>query len=163
MKKKKNRSTSAGAAANSSTQPIVSTSTDIEANPLLAAVLSFYKQPFHQAEYGSWVYDANSNFVFQFESEFDEEGNYAKGCKEMQEAVIKSLNSKEHKPIAELNLSLHIEDPNFILNNGKLFAIIRGWGNLTGVGANNFPAEKALKIQDDFRDWLITKLSVNGG
>jgi len=158
-----NSNSSAVTAADSSIQPIAHSSADIEANPMLAAVLSFYKQPFHQAKYGSWVYDANSNFVFQFESEFDEKGDYAKGCKEMQEAVIKSLNSKEHKPIAELNLSLHNEDPNFILNNGKLFAIIRGWGNLTGVGANNFPAEKAAKIQDDFRDWLIRKLSVNGG
>lgn len=125
--------------------------------------LSFYKQPFHQAKYGSWVYDALSNFVFQFFSEFDEKGDYAKGCKELQETVINSINSKEHKPIAELNLSLREDDPNFILNNGKPFILIRGWGNLTDVGAHNFPAEKAAQIQDDFRDWLICKLSVNGG
>lgn len=26
-----------------------------------------YTFPFHQAKYGNWVYDANSNFIFQFE------------------------------------------------------------------------------------------------
>ena len=43
-------------------------------------------------------------------SEFDEKGDYAKGCKELQEAVIISLNSEEHKPITELNLSLREDD-----------------------------------------------------
>ena len=40
----------------------------IESIPL--EKLSFkdlYQFPFHQAKYGSWVYDANSNFIFQFE------------------------------------------------------------------------------------------------
>lgn len=117
--------------------------------------LQFYKKPFHKAKYGSWVYDANSNFVFQFESEFDEKGNYAPGCKELQQAVIDILNDEYLK--FNLNLTLG-EDPNFILKDGKLFIMIRGWGNLTGVGAHNFSGDKAAKIQDDFRDWLIYKL-----
>jgi hypothetical protein len=55
----------------------------IEAIPL--EELSFkdlYQFPFHQEEYSSWVYDANSNFIFQFE--FDNKGT--------QEKIIKILN-----------------------------------------------------------------------
>jgi hypothetical protein len=154
---------SAGTNADNEMQPIDNPSASIAANDLLAAVLSFYKQPFRKGKYHSWVYDANSNFVFQFESEFDETGEYAKGCKELQEAVICSINSKEQNPIAELKLSICKNDINLILNNDKPFITIRGWGNLTGVGAHNFSGEKAAKIQDEFRDWLISKLSINGG
>ena len=121
--------------------------------------LSFYKQPFHKSKYGTQVWDTQDNFVFQFFSKFDEKGEFAKGCKEQQEAVIRSINSEQHEPIAELNLSLHSKDPNYILNNGENFILIRGWGGLTGIGGHNLPAEKAAKIQDDFRDWLISKLS----
>jgi len=39
------------------------------------------------------------------------------------------------------------------------FILIRGWGNLTGIGGYNFDSEKASKIQDDFRDWIIYKLT----
>jgi len=123
--------------------------------------LNFYTQPFHQAEYGSWVYDGKTNFVFQFEKTeaYDELGNYAEGVKELRQEIIFSLNSINHEPIDSLNLSVNVEDGTEILNNGKLFITIRGWGNLTGVGAHNFGSAKAVKIQNDFRDWLIYKLS----
>jgi len=108
--------------------------------------LQFYTRPFHKAQYGGWVYDAKGNFVFQFET------------KEFRESVIFSLNAIDSDPLKFLNLSIS-SDPNEILNNGFPFITIRGWGNLTGTGANNFSAEKASKIQDDFRDWIIFKLT----
>jgi hypothetical protein len=45
------------------------------------------------------------------------------------------------------------------MRDNELFILIRGWGNLTGTGAHHFSEEKAVKIQDDFRDWIIYKLS----
>lgn len=123
--------------------------------------LFFYKQPFHQPKYGTWVYDANFNFVFQFDEvkRYDEKGNYLKGVKELRAEIIKSLNSPKHLPIEALNLSFNPKDPIAILNHGEPFITIRGWGNLTGTGSHHFSEEKASKIQDDFRDWLIYKLS----
>jgi hypothetical protein len=147
---------------NSSTKAEITTSSLPIGNTDVSCRLSFYKQPFRRPKYGSWVYDANENFVFQFETKFNDKGDYAEGEKELQAAVINSINAENHQPIKELNLSVDKDDENCILNNDAEFIIIRGWGNLTGVGANNFPAEKAAKIQDDFRDWLIRKLSENG-
>ena len=110
--------------------------------------LKFYKRPFKLDEYGtSWVYDAKGNFVFQFE----------KGA-EHKEEVIFSLNALDKEPIKELNLSVGT-DPVEIRNNAGEFITIRGWGGLTGVGGYGFSAEKASKIQDEFRDWIIYKLS----
>jgi hypothetical protein len=123
--------------------------------------LNFYTQPFHLAKYGSWVYDSKSNFVFQFDEKekYNDKGRYIDGLIELRREIISSLNFVNHKPIKELNLSVNPNDETEIFNNGELFITIRGWGNLTGVGGYNFKPEKAAKIQNDFRDWIIYKLS----
>lgn len=121
--------------------------------------LNFYTRPFHHAKYGTWVYDAKSNFVFQFENKYDEKGEYIDGVKELQKEVIFSLNALDSEPIEGLNLSIDPNDECMILNNNIPFIMIRGWGNLTGIGGYNFDMEKASKIQDDFRDWIIYKLT----
>jgi len=116
--------------------------------PLLANRLSFYTRPFKMYEYGRQVYDAKDNFVFEFE----------KGVsKELQKEVIFSLNALDNEPINELKLSFL--DAIEILNDGQKFICIRGWGNLTGTGGYNFSEEKAIKIQDDFKNWIVYKLS----
>lgn len=121
--------------------------------------LKFYNRPFHRAKYGTWVYDAKSNFVFQFENKYDEKGEYIDGVKELQQEVIFSLNALDSEPIKGLNLSIDPNDECMILNNDIPFIMIRGWGNLTGIGGYNFDSEKASNIQDDFRDWIIYKLT----
>ena len=119
--------------------------------------LNFYTRPFRKCKYSGWVYDARDNFVFQFEPRFDTKGSYLEGEKEMQEKIIFSLNAIDHEPVTELNLVL--KNPIEIYNVKDHHLItIRGWGNLTGVGAHNFPAEKAEKIQDDFVQYLLYKL-----
>jgi hypothetical protein len=128
--------------------------------------LKFYNRPFHQPKYGGWVYDAKSNFVFQFDEvkKYDEKGNYLNGLKELgikelRQEVIFSLNALDNEHIEGLELSINPKDPTEIYNKGKSFIRIRGWGNLTGIGGYNFDLEKASKIQDDFRDWIIYKLT----
>jgi len=61
--------------------------------------LKFYNRPFHRAEYGTWVYDAKSNFVFQFENEYDDKGRYIDRIKELQQEIIFSLNALDSEPI----------------------------------------------------------------
>jgi hypothetical protein len=108
----------------------------------------FYTRPFKMYEYGRQVYDAKDNFVFEFE----------KGVsKELQQEVIFSLNALDNEPINELKLSFL--DAIKILNDGQEFICIRGWGNLTGTGGYHFSEVKAIKIQDDFKNWIVCKLS----
>lgn len=117
----------------------------------------FYTLPLHKSKYSGWVWDAKGNFVFQFESEFTDKGQFVDGCLEMQDRILKSLNADSHEPIPELNLE--VKDAIELWNDNKLLILIRGWGNLTGVGAHNFTGEKACKIQDNFVKWIIEKLS----
>lgn len=118
--------------------------------------LNFYTRPFHQAKYSGWVYDAKGNFVFQFEGDYDEKGNYKKGYKELTENIIFSLNDVNHSPVP--NLKLKLKDDIELYKDGKLFILIRGCGGLTGIGGHNFDSEKASKIQDDFVQYLLYKV-----
>lgn len=110
----------------------------------------FYTQPFKMYEYARQVYDAKDNLVFEFE----------KGVsKKLKKEIIFSLNSLDNEPIENINLTFSEDRILNINNENKSIICIRGWWNLTDIGGYNFDEEKALKIQNDFRDWIIYKLS----
>jgi len=103
-----------------------------------------YKFPFHQAKYGSWVYDADSNFIFQFQ--FDD--------KETQEKLIKILN-EETEDYKRQNVT---SESGLISVDGQPFILIRGWGSLTGIGGYNLNGDYAAKIQDTLEEYIVNKL-----
>lgn len=109
-----------------------------------------YKFPFHQAKFGTWVYDADSNFIFQFEMD----------NKTTQESVIKILNG-ELNPTKE-NKFVHKDGMIYLEKDGNLheFILIRGWGNLTGCGSYNLDGEWAGKIQDSLAEYIVEKLTL---
>lgn len=118
----------------------------IESIPL--EKLSFkdlYKFPFRQAIFGTWVYDDNSNFIFQFQ--FENENT--------RKQVIDILNGD----------FIPKKKKNFIFKDGiisiddKQFIMIRGWGNLTGIGGYNIDGEYAAKIQDTLGEYIVEKLN----
>ena len=47
----------------------------------------------------------------------------------------------------------------FSVNGAKI--VVRGWGYLTGVGGLNLPEKEAMKIQDEFAEWLSDKLKAH--
>jgi hypothetical protein len=104
-----------------------------------------YQFPFHQASYGSWVYDANSNFIFQFEF----------SNKETEEKCINILNGDltdyKRQDVEFKNGEIFV--------NGESFILIRGWGNLTGCGAYNLDGDYAAKIQDTLAEYIVEKLN----
>lgn len=108
-----------------------------------------YEFPFHQAKYGGWVYDAKGNFIFQFE--FDN--------KETKEKIINILNGE----VVEYNRQeIRVEDGYISINiNGDWLnaILIRGWGNLTGVGAYNLDGKYAARIQDTLAEYIVEKLN----
>jgi hypothetical protein len=79
-----------------------------------------------------------------------------------------------HDIIAKLNgdNSIILENYyNFSYNNGKIWAfstndkkkkhimLIRGWGHLIGIGGLHLKAEDAVKIQDDFGQYIVGTLN----
>jgi hypothetical protein len=55
-------------------------------------------------------------------------------------------------------IEIHSENPIF---KGKPVLLIRGWGYLTGIGGLHLPQEEAIKIQDDFGDYIVEQLNKN--
>ena len=55
-------------------------------------------------------------------------------------------------------IEIHSENPIF---KGKPVLLIRGWGYLTGSGGLRLSSEEAVKIQDEFGDYIIEQLNKN--
>lgn len=108
-----------------------------------------YEFPFHQAKYGSWVYDAKGNFIFQFEN----------GDANVREKIIGILNgevteyNRREVRGSEGSIEVNIE------GKWKELILIRGWGNLTGTGAHNLDGDYAARIQDTLQEYIVEKLS----
>lgn len=103
-----------------------------------------YQFPFNQAKYGTWVYDLNSHFIFQFENV----------DKDTREKFIQIINDEltEYK-----RQDVTCKDGEIFID-GKHFITIRGWGNLTGCGAYNLEGDYACKIQDTLLDYIVDKI-----
>ena len=106
-----------------------------------------YELPLRQDEYGSWVYDNKDNFVFQFE----------KVNEKNQKDILDILNGVRASENIEHTFTY--EDCYIVMDGTRQILLIRGWGNLTGTGAHNLPAEEAANIQDTFAAWIIEKLT----
>ena len=102
------------------------------------------------------VRDAKYQFVFQFESKFDKEGNFAQGWKEFENRVVSCLNGNPEK----FKHPFEAKDGE-IFTNGIHVMTIRGWGNLTGIGAHNLPHDEAANIQDTFCQFIIETLNTS--
>ena len=113
--------------------------------------LEFYKLPFSDKYKCGYIYDANSNFIFQFET-YDTN---------IYNEILNHLNSD--KLSTECNFRLHPDDPICIqMKNDKGWTdiiTIRGWGSLTGKGGYDLHPDKAIELQDSLVKWLLYKLN----
>lgn len=114
-----------------------------------------YKFPLHKDKHGSWVRDSRSNFVFQFEPRFSK-GDFAEGWKELESKALDAINDRcfFDKEVYLNEGSIFLKD-----DNSEPIITIRGWGNLTGIGGHNLPAEEAANIQDTFASYIVTQLN----
>ena len=112
--------------------------------------LEFYKPPFTDKYKCGYIYDVNSNFMFQFETY----------NVELYSKILNHLNGKSStNHIFRLN-----PDNPLCIQMKQAYAwtdiiTIGDWENITGVEGYNFTNEKAKKIQDDLAQWLVYKLN----
>lgn len=84
--------------------------------------------------------------------------------------LIDVIENEKYKSIVQKMLdiingesNLHVTNKleyknDIIYVDGYQVFLVRGWGHLTGCGALNLSPDKAIKIQDDFCDFIIKKL-----
>lgn len=115
-----------------------------------------YEMPLHKMGHSSWVMDAKSRFVFQFEPKFTDKGDYELGWEKFEEEILNCLNSIAPMPNTGLDFK-HLEG---VIYKGIMPVItIRGWGYLTGTGGLRLPAEEAANIQDTFAQFIVDTLN----
>lgn len=111
-----------------------------------------YQFPFHQAKYGSWVYDKNSHFIFQFEL----------GGEKVRSKVIQILNGEleeyDRREVKHESGYIKVK----IEEDWHNLILIRGWGNLTSGGGYNLDGDYACKIQDTLAEYIVEKLNFTG-
>lgn len=90
-----------------------------------------------------YVYSANEVMTF----------NILTDDKDKVKEVLDALNGKSNKRYNNVEYA-----DEHILVDGKPIFLIRGWGHLTGVGTLSLPCETAVKIQNDFCNWVVRKL-----
>ena len=107
-----------------------------------------YKFPLVELGYSiGRVYDSGNNFVFQFHIE----------SKSTKEKLLKCINGEIN--LTNPHISFRHEDGFILDNDHNKLILIRGWGNLTGIGAHNLPVEEAANIQDTFADFIVERLN----
>lgn len=63
----------------------------------------------------------------------------------------------KHKFYRE-GIEIYSENPIF---KGESVLLIRGWGYLTGIGGLHLSSEEAIRIQDEFGDYIVEQLNKN--
>lgn len=107
-----------------------------------------YLFPLEADKFCSWVWDAKGNFVFQFQCDDMEV------CKNLLRVINGKTNlaNKTLKFIHEGGLIKEVD-------SGEDIILIRGWGNLTGIGGHNLPPKEAANIQDTFAEYIVERLN----
>lgn len=107
-----------------------------------------YSFPLHLDKSIGWVRDAKSQFVFQFE-------DYVDNNISLQNNIVDIINGNS-KPLTQHSF---IHKDGIISENGNEFILIRGWGNLTGIGGHNLHPKEAINIQDTFAEFIVEQLN----
>lgn len=103
----------------------------------------YYKLPLKFDGF-NYAWDKNGNMALMFDFNVQ---------KEDAEKIVNTINGTAKHKIKKLKF----DGVDFFDKDNYIFCI-RGWGNLTGIGANNLPESKAAEIQDAFRDFVHNQL-----
>ena len=119
---------------------------------MMAFILKFmktykdiYELPLEESH--GWIYDQKRNFVFQFM--IDDE--------KKEQKILNVINGKEN--FKNLDLVFKHEQGQIVGKSGLPIILIRGWGNLTGIGSMNLSVEEASNIQYTFANFIVERLN----
>ena len=103
-----------------------------------------YALPLSRDEHSNWIYDANENFICQFDD----------GAEGMEEILLDVINGDIS---ARPKIKFKHEGGIISTELGKEIILIRAWGWLTNV--MKLSGKEASNIQDTFAEFLVSKLN----
>ena len=106
-----------------------------------------YKLPLHADHHGSYAWTKNDVMALDFDYDVD---------MKVRKDIIATINGeKESETKGRWFRTNHID---FFLDGQYIFCI-RGWGHLTGTGAMHLPETSAARIQDEFSDYVYSRIN----
>lgn len=108
-----------------------------------------YKLPVINHVGTPFVFDSDNNVLFQFLTE----------DMKFRERVVKTINGDY---VPEMKNLFFIQEDKILIKNtvpATELILVRGWGNLTGIGAMNLTPKEAINIQDTLLRFVVSKLN----
>lgn len=120
-----------------------------------------YKTPF-TLEFNK-VFTVDYNMAFDFFGFFNcGKEPFAKLNTRSKKNIVSCLNGqykiKNEYDYKYENGVIYIKNPKEPETKYLKFILIRGWGNLIGIGGFKLKEKQAIKIQDNFANWIIQTL-----
>lgn len=114
----------------------------------MAEFKKYYKFPLHADSVGVYVWTADEEMALMFTTNLK---------KDFIQTIVDKLNGGSNKKI-EYPL-WHIKNEIEIWYDDTKVMFIRGWGMLHGKYCYNLPEEEAIKIQNEFAQYVIDTLN----
>lgn len=106
-----------------------------------------YKLPLHADHHGSYAWTPDDTMALDFDFDVD---------MKVREEIIATINGERESSTKERWRVRN--DIDFFLDGVYMFCV-RGWGHLTGTGAMHLPEESAARIQDEFVNYILSKIN----
>ena len=110
----------------------------------------YYKLPFRYDKFG-WIYDMDDTPVFSFELDDDD----------VTDEMAINISNLIINGTGELVSGLHIEDGCDLFQGDVYLGSFRGWGNLTSPACCGLSCEDACKVQDNFIEYCMARISAD--
>lgn len=104
-----------------------------------------YELPLRNDEWGCYAWANNDTMSLMFDFGVSNEDR---------KKVVDAINGEAEHKIPNLR-----KDVTDFFDGDTYIFCVRGWGNLTGIGALNLPSAKAEKIQDEFAEHVFKSLT----
>lgn len=118
-----------------------------------------YKMPLYLDKFGVFAWDAEGNMALSgFNYKYDERGYLIPGERERIKHIIDVINGDCPSDFNPGWKRADIMSCAIDYNEEYQF-LVRGWGRLTGCGGLSLPISLAVKIQNEFIDYIINRLN----
>jgi hypothetical protein len=113
---------------------------------------NYFKPPFELS--GIKVFDSEFRMAFDFLFRMFKE-DATELNEQSRENIVNCLNGT-YQLKNDYNFSF---DYPYLLIESKPFAMIRGWGSLTGIGGHNLSSEEAVEVQKSLGEYIVKQLN----
>ena len=119
-----------------------------------------WEMPLHLDCCDSYAYSQNDTMALTFEADTEYQ---IKNARRIVAIINGEAKPNPQETWVKNGPDFYTQDQNYeeAMQGWHYVFCARGWGHLTGTGAMNLPYKEAERIQDEFCDYILSKLNSN--